>query len=340
MCSNAGERRTVPAGAQIFTDPAEKVAAEKRFSSSEHEAIASPMASKVRLNPALCITNVQRFSLHDGGGIRTVAFVKGCPFRCPWCCNPENLSFEPQTSYKPSLCMACSVRADASRDANGASCDTAPEGCPTGAKERVGQMREVDDLTQELMRDRIFFEESGGGVTISGGECLAGKARQQAVFTLLKRLHDAGISTAVETTLACELALDLAELVRVCDTFLVDFKIANRAESMRVTGIDPAVRDSNLRTLLNDGGNVVARLPIIPGFTDSDFCVEQNATRAVNLGIARADILPFHQLGESKYASLGLFYGMKDVPQLCEHDVARVVQICERAGLKVVVHGE
>ena len=73
MCSNAGERRTVPAGAQIFTDPAEKVAAEKRFSSSEHEAIASPMASKVRLNPALCITNVQRFSLHDGGGIRTVA---------------------------------------------------------------------------------------------------------------------------------------------------------------------------------------------------------------------------------------------------------------------------
>lgn len=134
-----------------------------------------------------------------------------------------------------------------------ASCDTAPEDCPTGAKERVGQMREVDDLTQELMRDRIFFEESGGGVTISGGECLAGKARQQAVFTLLKRLHDAGISTAVETTLACELALDLAELVRVCDTFLVDFKIANRAESIRVTGIDPAVRDSNLRTLLNDG---------------------------------------------------------------------------------------
>ncbi len=288
----------------------------------------------------LCITNVQRYSLHDGGGIRTVAFTKGCPFTCPWCCNPENLSFAPEVSWKRSLCIGCSVRKDGVREPNGAPCSVEPELCPTKAKERLGQMRSVEGLVDEMLRDSVFFEESGGGITVSGGECLAGKGRQEAVLELLGLVHAKGVHTALETTLATKLFVSPEELAAVCDVFLVDFKIADHNESKRVINLDPAVRDENLKSVLAAGGTVIARMPIIPGFTSSDECIAANADRAVELGISRADILPFHQLGESKYASLGMHYEMTDVPQLGEEDVQRAVDICTKAGLKVVVRGE
>lgn len=299
---------------------------------------AGECAASARLR--LCVTNVQRFSLHDGGGIRSVAFTKGCPFRCPWCCNPENLSFEPEECWHEKLCCGCSARPDGSRDANGAPCDTPPERCPMAAKELLGTWREVDGLADELLRDLPFFEESGGGVTVSGGECLAGAARQRAVIALLERCHAAGAATALETTLAVPLAVPLDRLVDACDAFLVDFKIADRARSLAVTGTDPLVRDANVARVVAAGGRVVARMPIIPGYTDDDACVLANAHRAASLGIRRADVLPFHQLGEGKYSSVGLDYEMSGVPPLAEADVGRIVSLVESAGLEVVVHGE
>lgn len=279
---------------------------------------------------AATITNVQRFSLHDGGGIRTVVFLKGCPFRCPWCCNPENLSSEPEVSFKERLCIRCSPRPD------GGPCQTRPEDCPTGAKELLGRLRTVDDLLAEVVRDRSFYEESDGGVTVSGGECLL---RQGFLCAFLEACHEEGISTAVETTLAVPLA-DAGRLVAACDAFLVDFKIADRARSLEATGIDPEVRDANVRSVLSAGGRVVARMPIIPGFTDDAACVASNVSRIRELGVTRVDVLPFHQLGQGKYDSLGRAYGLRDVPQLSERDVADVVARCRAAGLKTVVHGE
>lgn len=279
---------------------------------------------------AATITNVQRFSLHDGGGIRTVVFLKGCPFRCPWCCNPENLSSEPEVSFKERLCIRCSPRPD------GGPCQTRPEDCPTGAKELLGRLRTVDDLLAEVVRDRSFYEESDGGVTVSGGECLL---RQDFLCAFLEACHEEGISTAVETTLAVPLA-DAGRLVAACDAFLVDFKIADRARSLEATGIDPEVRDANVRSILSAGGRVVARMPIIPGFTDDAACVASNVSRIRELGVTRVDVLPFHQLGQGKYDSLGRAYGLRDVPQLSERDVADVVARCRAAGLKTVVHGE
>ena len=279
---------------------------------------------------AATITNVQRFSLHDGGGIRTVVFLKGCPFRCPWCCNPENLSSEPEASFKERLCIRCSPRPD------GGPCQTRPEDCPTGAKELLGRLRTVDDLLAEVVRDRSFYEESDGGVTVSGGECLL---RQDFLCAFLEACHEEGISTAVETTLAVPLA-DAGRLVAACDAFLVDFKIADRARSLEATGIDPEVRDANVRSVLSAGGRVVARMPIIPGFTDDAACVASNVSRIRELGVTRVDVLPFHQLGQGKYDSLGRAYGLRDVPQLSERDVADVVARCRAAGLKTVVHGE
>ena len=279
---------------------------------------------------AATITNVQRFSLHDGGGIRTVVYLQGCPFRCPWCCNPENLSSEPETSFKERLCIRCSPRPD------GGPCQTRPEDCPTGAKELLGRLRTVDDLLAEVVRDRSFYEESDGGVTVSGGECLL---RQDFLCAFLEACHEEGISTAVETTLAVPLA-DAGRLVAACDAFLVDFKIADRARSLEVTGIDPEVRDANVRSVLSAGGRVVARMPIIPGFTDDAACVDSNVSRIRELGVTRVDVLPFHQLGQGKYDSLGRSYGLRDVPQLSERDVSVVVSRCRAAGLRTVMHGE
>ncbi len=281
------------------------------------------------VNPAT-VTNVQRFSLHDGGGIRTVVFLKGCPFRCPWCCNPENLSAEPEVSLKERLCMHCSPRP------GGAPCATAPEDCPTGAKELLGRTRTVDDLVAEVARDGAFFEESGGGVTVSGGECLL---RQDFLLAFLEACRAEGLSTAVETTLALPLE-DPARLVAACDALLVDFKIAGRARSLEVTGIDPELRDANLRTVLGLGARVVARMPIIPGFTDDDACVAANVARIRELGLSRVDVLPFHQLGQGKYDATGRDYALRDVPQLSDADVEGVVARCEAAGLATVVHGE
>ena len=120
----------------------------------------------------------------------------------------------------------------------------------------------------------------------------------------------------------------------------VDFKIADRATSLEATGIDPVVRDANVRAVMAAGGRVVARMPVIPGFTDSAACVDANVKRICELGITQVDVLPFHQLGQAKYDSLGRAYGMRDVPQLADSDVAGVVARCEAAGLRAVVHGE
>lgn len=280
--------------------------------------------------PVATVTNVQRFSLHDGGGIRTVVFLKGCPFRCPWCCNPENLSTEPEVSLRERLCIHCSPRP------GGGPCATAPEDCPTGAKELLGRSRTVDDLVAEVERDRAFYEESGGGVTVSGGECLL---RQDFLCAFLEACRAAGLSTAVETTLALPLA-DPARLVAACDVLLVDFKIADRAKSLELTGIDPDVRDANLRDVQDLGARVVARMPVIPGFTDDAACVSANVARIAELGLRRVDVLPFHQLGEGKYDSLGRDYALRGVPQLSDADVAGVVARCEAAGLDAVVRGE
>lgn len=288
----------------------------------------------------LCVTQVQRYSLHDGGGIRSVVFCKGCPFTCPWCCNPENLSFEPQIMWKKSLCIGCSVRPDGVRDANGCPCDMDPSACPTGAKKLMGCRRTVASLVDELQRDRVFYEESGGGVTVSGGECLAGATRQEAVLDLLERMREAGISTALETTLATKLAVDPERLARACDVFLVDFKIADRKRSLEVLKLDTAVRDANLAAVQAAGGQVIARMPIIPGYTDSDGNVLANARRIRELGIVRVDILPFHQLGESKYASLGLPYSMADIDQLTDEAAEHAAGLCRRQGLEVVIRGE
>lgn len=283
-----------------------------------------------RAGQTACVTNVQRYSLHDGGGIRTTVFLKGCPFTCPWCCNPENLSAAPEVSFKERLCMGCSRREP------GGLCATAPEDCPTGAKTLLGEELSVDDVMDRVLRDAAFYEESGGGLTVSGGEALLW---QPFVRALLGRAKAEGLGTAVETTLALPMA-DPAGLAAVCDRWLVDFKVADRDRSVGVCRIDPEVRDRNLAHLRGLGADVVARMPIVPGHTDSPENVAANLDAVGAAGLTRVDVLPFHQLGSAKYDSLGLDYAMGNVPQLSEADVAWVVDEARARGLDARVRGE
>ena len=162
---------------------------------------------------------------------------------------------------------------------------------------------------------------------------------QRFSASVLSICHAKDIKTAIETTLGIPL-IDPAGMAFVCDTFLVDFKIADRKESLRITGIDPAVRDCNVRRLLKEDAHIIARMPLIPGFTSSLENAKKNVEDIVGLGIARVDILPFHQLGANKYGALGLKYECEDLRQLSEKEIAAVEQICQNAGLKTVRHGE
>lgn len=285
------------------------------------------------------VTNIQRYSLHDGGGIRTVAFLKGCPFRCPWCCNPENLSFEQEISFHKSLCIGCSVRKDGRLDANGCPCDTPVSECPTGAKRFEGAEHSVDILVDKLARDKVFFDESDGGITLSGGECLAGSKRQEYVMDVLQECKNRGINTALETTLAVPL-IDAERLARVCDVFLVDFKLADKGRSIEVTGIDTDVRNENIRALVRLGATVIARVPLIPGYTASISNAQSNAEIICAHGIKQVDLLPFHKLGQGKYESLGMTYECADNELITESELSDIENVYKSFGLKVVRHGE
>lgn len=285
------------------------------------------------------ITNIQRYSLHDGGGIRTVAFLKGCPFRCPWCCNPENLSFEQEISFHKSLCIGCSVRKDGHLDANGCPCDTPVSECPTGAKRFEGIEYNVDTLVDKLSRDKVFFDESDGGITLSGGECLAGSKRQEYVMDVLQGCKNRGINTALETTLAVQL-VDVERLARACDVFLVDFKLADKDRSIEVTGIDTDIRDENIRALVKLGATVIARVPLIPGYTASIANARSNAEAICAHKITQVDLLPFHKLGEGKYESLGMRYECADCELITEKELSDIENVYKSFGLKVVRHGE
>ena len=281
------------------------------------------------------ITNIQRYSLHDGGGIRTVAFLKGCPFRCPWCCNPENLSFEQEISFHKSLCIGCSVRKDGRLDANGCPCDTPVSECPTSAKRFEGTEHNVDTLVDKLLRDKVFFDESDGGITLSGGECLAGSKRQEYVMDVLQGCKNRGINTALETTLAIPL-VDVERLARVCDVFLVDFKLADKDRSIEVTGIDTDIRDENIRALVRLGATVIARVPLIPGYTASIANAQCNAEAICTHMIKQVDLLPFHKLGEGKYESLGMRYECADSELITESELSDIENVYKSFGLKVV----
>ncbi len=237
--------------------------------------------------PVARIFNIQRYSLNDGRGIRTVVFFKGCPHTCPWCANPESMSPKIETVRRESKCLHC---APCLRDA---------DECPSGAFERIGRDVTLDELEQEVMKDDVFFRSSGGGVTLSGGEVL-----MQAPFAtqFLQRLRRYGVHTAIETAGDAPLSR-LLPLAQQCDEVLFDLKIMEPEQARAIVNMNLPRVLQNLRSLAAEGVNVIPRVPLIPGYTLDSANITRVLEFLIPSGIRQLHLLPFHQYGEPKIPS-------------------------------------
>lgn len=269
------------------------------------------------------IFNIQRYSLNDGRGIRTVIFFKGCPHTCPWCANPESLSPKIEIVRRNSKCLHC------------APCLQNVDECPSGAFEQIGRDISLAALEREVMKDDVFFRSSGGGVTLSGGEVL-----MQAVFAtrFLKRMQELGVHTAIETAGDAP-SSRLLPLAQHCDEVLFDLKIMDDAQARDVLNINLPRVLTNLRLLVAQGVNVTPRLPLIPGYTLHDANIAKAIEILKSLSISELHLLPFHQYGAPKYGLLGRTWEMKNIPVPDDKDVAAIRKMAEQAGFKVTTGG-
>ena len=261
------------------------------------------------------VSNIKRFAVHDGGGIRTTVFLKGCSLKCVWCHNPEGISFKPQLAYYEHKCVHCGVCADVcpagahKMTENGhvfdrekcIGCGKCAEKCLGSALTFYGTEMTVEELLPKLLEDKDFFETSGGGVTLSGGECLC-----QAEFceALLKALNEKGVHTAVDTCgFVPQATLD--SIMQYTDVFLYDIKAIDKGVHIACTGQENSLILENIKYLNSCGKYIEVRIPYVPDFNDNeidkivDFLKPLENVRAVR-------VLAYHNFAGSKYKALGM----------------------------------
>lgn len=262
-----------------------------------------------------------RFCLHDGPGIRTTVFLKGCPLSCWWCHNPEGQARDPELVYYEARCRRCGAcvvvcpHADAAgRDgvilphALCEGCGGCVEACLSSAREILGREMSVEEVLREAERDRVFYEESGGGVTLSGGEPLL---QPEFTLALLAACRTRGLHTALETCGLAPESVMLAAAARA-DLVLYDLKVLDAEKHRRYTGAPNDGILGNLRALAGAGRPPVVRLPVIPGINDSEEDLAACARFLAQLGLRRLDLLPYHCIGIEKYWRLGRSYRLPE----------------------------
>ena len=269
-----------------------------------------------RLDVRGIIFDIKRFAIHDGPGIRTTVFCKGCPLNCAWCHNPESIGPKPEISFMPDRCIGCGHCLDACAQGahrmNGSQrvydrdrcivCGTCAETCYAEALELVGREVTVGEVVDEVIRDRPFYETSGGGMTVSGGEPVA-----QFDFThaLLAEAKGQGLHTCLDTSGLTSWDR-LAALRELVDLFLYDVKDTDPERHERFTGVKLAPILSNLRQLDEAGAQIILRCPMIPEVNTDDGHLVRIAELATSLaGLVHVNLLPYHRLGVSKDARMG-----------------------------------
>jgi pyruvate formate lyase activating enzyme len=284
------------------------------------------------------VFNVQRFSLHDGPGLRSTVFMKGCPLNCAWCHNPESQSRQPAFVRLRHRCMSCGRCSEAEltnpvvegRDARDVDL------CPTGALQGVGREVDAPALVETLLRDRIFFDESGGGVTVSGGEPLM---QTRFVIEVLRLLQAQGVHTALDT---CGFARwpDLRDAAAHADLVLYDLKLIDDDRHTLATGVSNRVILENLRALTAVHANIWIRIPVIPGVNDDEANLDATAAFLRPLcGITRVDLLPYHATGEAKSARVGLAYPLHGTSAPSAARLESLAAHVRAAGLTTTIGG-
>lgn len=269
------------------------------------------------MNSQAIVFDIQKFSLHDGPGIRTTVFLKGCPLRCLWCHNPESWTARPELLYSPGKCTRCGKCAavcpnrahsfEAGRHVFARNlclaCGKCADVCPTGALELCGQYRTIEDVLAAVLADRPFYQNSGGGMTLSGGEPMAQFAFTEA---LLRAASANGIHTALET---CGVApwQEFQKILPFTDLFLFDIKSLDAEKHLQFTGVPLAPVRRTLDSLAAAGVKIILRCPLIPGMNDSQPELAGIGELAENLpAVSEVQVEPYHPLGQSKALRLGL----------------------------------
>lgn len=291
------------------------------------------------------VFEVKRFAVHDGEGLRTTLFLKGCPLRCPWCQNPEGLDPAPALWYNPAVCLRCGGCVNNCpglaltltdrvhiRQEDCVQCGACVDLCPAGALSLCGKTISAREAADLLLRDRAFFG-ADGGVTLSGGEVLL---QWEFAAEVLALCRGSGVHTAVETSMQGPRAA-VAALLPVVDQFLVDIKIMDPEEHRRLLGADNRLILDNYRFLHESGACVLTRTPLIPGYTDSEDNIRAIARfiRSVDPE-ASYELLNFNPLCRSKYSALEQDYPVTG-GALTPQELERFYAILAREGIAHII---
>ncbi len=295
------------------------------------------------------IFDIKRYAIHDGPGIRTTVFLKGCPLQCPWCHNPEGQDSNPELSYNETRCLEdCSecikicpqdalsfvnrlVSID--RDKCDLCGDCAPA-CPTEALEIIGRDLSVEEVMEEIEKDRVFFEESGGGVTFSGGEPLAQLEFLKAVLDKCKKK---GLHTVLDT---CGYAPYeyIEEIAKKIDLFLYDLKLMDDKKHQEAMGVSNKLIIENLKKLSEKGSQIIVRIPIIEGVNDTEENIIGTAKFIASLpGIKEISLLPYHKGGRQKYSRLNKASKMDKAPSPSKEKIKKIKKKLEHYGFEVKI---
>ncbi|MCK5835269.1 MAG: glycyl-radical enzyme activating protein [Lentisphaeria bacterium] len=291
------------------------------------------------------IFDIQRYSLHDGNGIRTNIFIKGCPLRCKWCANPESQRFYSENVYSKSTCMNCgscvegcpqqTLSMDDWNREDCSHCMKCEAICPTASRRFVGKDRTIESVVDEVIKDHAFYKASGGGVTLSGGEPLA---QPEATAKLAAELKKMGLHLAIET---CGYAKweKVEAVLKHCDQILYDIKEMCPIKHLEFTGVDNRLILDNARKAARLDSEFIIRVPVIGGYTNRIENIEKIAKFAVEIGAAEMHLLPFHRFGENKYEKSHMSYDCADAYIPSEVEMQSLVALAQSSGIKTKIGG-
>ena len=299
-------------------------------------------------NNRAIVFDIQRYSVHDGPGIRTLVFFKGCPLRCKWCQNPESLDREREIAFFANKCIGCGECAKAcpkgaivfegTRRVDRALCDRCglcAETCYAEALTVIGKEYDVRSLLDVVERDRPFYEQSGGGVTVSGGEPTL---QFDFLLTFLQAAREAGLNTVIETCGAFAWS-KFVKLLPHLDIVYFDLKVIDESEHKRLTGTGNKRILANARRLAGSAANVVFRVPLVRGMTATEKNVSDLIELLGELGQGEVHLLPYHKMGESKLQRIDCALEPLGLEALTDEEVAEIRGRFEAAGLTVGIGG-
>ena len=290
------------------------------------------------------VTNIQRFSIHDGPGIRTTVFLKGCNLRCFWCHNPETLRYRPELQIFLDRCIGCGecfnrcpngahVVVDGHREFHRqlcVGCGQCAETCYAEALVLVGEIKTVDEVVGEVLRDRPFYETSQGGITLSGGEPLL---QRDFSYAILERCRQEDIHTAIET--AANFPWErVSSILPVTDLVMMDIKMMDSSKHRDCTGVPNELILDNAMRLGQCSQPLIVRTPIIPGINDTPEEVAAIAEFVAKLpNLLYYDLLPFHPMAKSKYTSLDMAYRAKEIKSPSKEHMDALTKVAQGLGI-------